>query len=77
VERIHIEQIKARDLPDAWFQCLYNIFDKGYEYTIDRGSFKDQKRLEYDYVVVHVTYPGIRPLIPDIPPGTGVPPPPP
>ena len=72
---IKIEFIQARDLPDAWFQCVYNIFDKGYEYTIDRGSFKGQKRVEYDYIVVHIAHPGTRPLIPDIPPGCNVPPP--
>ncbi len=65
-----IEHITARDLPDAWFQCVYHIFEKGFEYTIDRGSFKGQKRLEYDYIVIHITHPGTRPLIPDIPPGT-------
>jgi thymidylate synthase len=70
-----IEFIQARDLPDAWFQCVYHIFDKGYEYTIDRGSFKGQKRIEYDYIVVHIAHPGQRPLIPDIPPGCNVPPP--
>jgi len=45
---LQIEYIRARDLPDAWFQCIYNILEKGYEYTIDRGSFQGQKRLEYD-----------------------------
>ena len=34
---IHV--IEARDIPDAWFQCVYNMFDKGTVYTIDRGSF--------------------------------------
>lgn len=72
---MHIERIEARDLPDAWFQCIYNIFEKGYEYVIDRGSFKGQKRLEYDYAVVHINHPATRPLIPDIPPGKGIPPP--
>ncbi len=70
-----IKQIEARDLPDAWFQCIYNIFDNGYEYTIDRGSFKGQRRIEYDYILIHISHPGTRPLIPDIPPGSGVPPP--
>ena len=72
---MEIELIKARDLPDAWFQCVYHIFEKGFEYTIDRGSFKGQKRFEYDYIVIHITHPGTRPLIPDIPPGCSVPPP--
>ncbi len=67
--------IEARDLPDAWFQCVYNIFQNGREYTIERGSFKGNKRMEYDFVVIKVSYPETRPLIPDIPPGIGLPPP--
>ncbi len=65
--------IEARDLPDAWFQCVYEIIDKGYAYVIDRGSYEGQKRLEFEYVTVHVRYPGNRPLIPDIPPALGIP----
>jgi thymidylate synthase len=65
--------IEARDLPDAWFQCVYAILERGREYVIDRGSNKGQKRLEFDYITVHVKYPGTRPLIPDIPPGLGIP----
>ena len=72
---MRVEFIQARDLPDAWFQCVYHLLDKGYEYTIDRGSYKGQKRLEYDYVVVRITHPASRPLIPDMPPGVGIPPP--
>lgn len=72
---MHIEFIEARDLADAWFQCVYRILDTGYEYTIDKGSFAGQKRREFDFVVVKILYPGTRPLIPDIPPGLGIPPP--
>jgi thymidylate synthase len=75
MEGLSFEYIQARDLPDAWFQCIYNILEKGHEYTIERGSFKGQKRLEYDYIVIHIKFPSTRPLIPDIPPGVGVPPP--
>jgi thymidylate synthase len=64
---LRFENVEARDLPDAWFQCIYNIFEKGYEYTIDRGSFKGQKRLEYDFIVIQIKFPSTRPLIPDIP----------
>ncbi len=70
-----ITLIEARDLPDAWFQCVYNIFDNGRTYTIERGSFEGQQRLEYDFVVVRITHPETRPLIPDMPPGIGLPPP--
>ena len=65
--------IEARDLPDAWFQCVYQILEKGRTYTIDRGSFEGQERLEFDYVTVHIKYPGTRPLLPDIPPSLGIP----
>jgi thymidylate synthase len=65
--------IEARDLPDAWFQCVYEIMDKGYEYVIDHGSYAGQKRVEFDYVTVHIKYPGVRPLTPDIPASLGIP----
>ena len=65
--------IEARDLPDAWFQCVYNILEKGRTYQIDRGSYEGQKRLEFDYVTVHIKFPGTRPLLPDIPPALGIP----
>jgi len=65
--------IEARDLPDAWFQCVYEIMDKGYKYLIDHGSYVGQKRLEFDYVTIHIKYPAVRPLIPEIPPSLGIP----
>lgn len=65
--------IQARDLPDAWFQCVYQILECGYTYTIDRGSYQGQQRLEFDYLTVHITHPGVRPLTPDIPPALGIP----
>ncbi len=68
-----LEFIEARDLPDLWFQCVYRLLEKGREYIIDRGSFKGQKRLEFDYVTLHVKHPGARPFLPDIPPSLGIP----
>jgi thymidylate synthase len=70
---MHLEFIKARDLPDAWFQCIYQILDTGRTYTIDRGSYEGQKRIEFDYITVHIKYPGKRPLLPDIPHALGIP----
>jgi thymidylate synthase len=64
---LNITTIHARDIPDAWFQCVYEIIDKGHRYQIDRGSFQGQERLEFDYITVQIRYPGARPLIPDIP----------
>ena len=67
---IHIE---ARDLGNAWFETLYEILEKGYVYTIDRGSYAGQKRLEYDWVTIHIKQPWQLPLVPKIPAHYGVP----
>jgi thymidylate synthase len=51
-----LESIEARDLPDAWFQCVDRILDVGREYVIDRGSYEGQKRLEYGYLEEYLPY---------------------
>ncbi len=61
-----ISLIKARDLPEAWFLCLRKTLEKGYQYTIDRGSWEGHQRKELDYVVVRIENPGRRPIIPDV-----------
>ena len=68
-----IHAINARDLPDLWFQAVHDILDLGRRFTIDRGSYSGQTRLEYDYFIGHVRHPGTQPLIPDIPPACGIP----
>ena len=68
-----IHRIDARDLPDLWFQAVHDIIDEGNRFNIDRGSYAGQTRLEYDYFIGHVKYPGTLPLIPDIPPSCGIP----
>jgi len=68
-----LQFIKARDLPDAWFQSVYEILDQGREYVIDRGSCEGQQRMEFDYITVQILHPGTRPLLPDIPPHLGIP----
>ena len=68
-----ISVIEARDLSEAWFLCLRQTLTEGYEYKIDRGSYAGQHRKELDFMVVQVSHPGTRPLIPDVP--QGVPPP--
>ena len=67
------EYLEARDLPDAWFQCIYRLLETGREYTIKRGSYKGQKRLEFDFITVHIKFPGVKPLLPDIPHALGIP----
>ena len=68
-----ISVIEARDLPEAWFQCVRTTLNEGIEYRIERGSYSGQRRKELELVVVHVRYPGTKPLVPDVPPG--IPPP--
>ncbi len=64
--------VDAFDLDDAWFQCLANILDKGHIYTITRGSYEGQRRLEFDYACVRVRKPEHQ-IIPIMPEGCGVP----
>src|SRR6056297_3513773 len=70
---MHIHRVDARDLPDLWFQAVYDILDFGRKFTIDRGSFAGQTRLEYDYFTGYISHPGARPMLPDIPPACGIP----
>jgi thymidylate synthase len=70
---MYIYKVKARDLPDLWFQAINDILDNGRRFKIDRGSYAGQTRLEYDYFMGHVIYPGTLPLLPDIPPAYGIP----
>ena len=64
--------IDAFDLDDAWFQCLSAILDKGHLYTITRGSYEGQRRLEFDFVTMRVRKPGHQ-IIPIIPEGMSIP----
>jgi len=64
--------IEAFDLDDAWFQCLSQILEKGTIYTITRGSYVGQRRLEFDFVVVRVRKPSHQ-IIPIIPEGMNIP----
>lgn len=59
--------IEATTLPDAWFQAVYLCLERGRDFTIDRGSYAGEKRLEFDYITVRIKKPGERPLLPQIP----------
>lgn len=60
------------DVDDAWFQCLSAILENGHVYTITRGSYEGQKRLEFDFVTVRIRKPSHQ-IIPIIPEGMGIP----
>jgi len=68
-----VNYVAALSLPEAWWMCLRDVLAVGYEYANDRGSFVGKRRKEFDLAIVQVQHPGMRPLIPDVPPG--VPPP--
>jgi len=63
---MNLQHIKATTLNDAWFQTLFKILEEGTVFTIDRGSYAGQKRLEFDWVTVHIKNPSVRPLLPQI-----------
>jgi thymidylate synthase len=72
--------IEARDIPDAWYLCLYEILraekkGTGGKYKINRGSYAGQYRLEFDSLLLKINFPEARPLHPEIPSSFGIPPP--
>jgi len=70
---MRLTTIKAKTLPEVWFQCVRRVLQTGYSYIIDSGSFAGQERVEFDMVSLQVEYPGSRPFVPDVP--QGIPPP--
>ena len=55
----------------------YDILNHGKRFTIDRGSYEGQTRLEYDYFTGHIIQPwfgsGTKEILPDIPAAIGIP----
>ncbi len=65
--------IDATTLVDAWFQSLYRCVEEGRDFSIDEGSFKGQKRLEFDSITVRIRTPHILPLLPQLSPLLSIP----
>jgi len=61
--------IEARDLNDAYFTLLWELWNHGHEYKIDAGSFAGSKRLEFYYAAGFIRNPHARPLAPIMPQG--------
>ncbi len=70
---LNLQHIEATNLGDAWFQTLFKMLEEGSVFKIDRGSNAGQKRLEFDWITVHVKNPGVRPLLPQIEDHYGIP----
>lgn len=63
----------AKTISDAWFQLIYNIFDRAYSQHIQKGSFEnEQYRLQYPGIAVYIEHPSID-MVPIIPPGLAIP----
>ncbi len=63
----------AKTIADAWFQIIYNLFDKAYSQQIQKGSFeKEQYRLQYPGIAVFIEHPSDD-MIPVMPPNSGIP----
>jgi thymidylate synthase len=63
---MNLQHIEATTLSDAWFQTLFRILEEGTVFKIDRGSYAGQKRLEFDWITIHIKNPDVRPLLPQI-----------
>ena len=59
--------LTARDLPDAWFMAVDACLEHGRVWTVEKGSYEGQKRWELDHITIHIRYPGVRPLVPEMP----------
>ena len=65
--------LMAKTISDAWFQLIYNLFDKAYAQNIQKGSFEnEQYRLQYAGIAVYIEHPYYD-MVPTIPPGLGIP----
>jgi len=74
--KIELTRIEARDIPDAWFQCVSKVLDVGFKYVIEQGSFVGQTRLEFDHITIQIKHPYSEPydtMLPEIPDYLGIP----
>jgi thymidylate synthase len=65
--------IEATTLDDAWHQAVYNLFEYGYRYTIDQGSYQGSQRVEFDFVTIRIKRPFDEPRLPVMPEGLELP----
>jgi len=56
-----VTYIEARDIPDAWFQCISKVQEVGFRYEIQQGSFVGETRLEFDFAVIQISHPYAEP----------------
>jgi len=67
--------IEGTTIDDTWHRLLWELWEKGREYKITKGSFEGDYRKAFDYVSGVIHYPHTRPLSPQMPEGCSMPPP--
>jgi thymidylate synthase len=73
---MNLEIIEATTIPDAWFSCVSRIFDSGFKYEIQRGSYVGETRLEFDWITILIKHPYAEPydlMLPEIPAHLNIP----
>lgn len=68
MSQLLIFHVKATTIPDAWHQLVLGAPDNARLFTVEKGSYEGEQRLEFDSIVVQITHPEVRPLEPDLPP---------
>jgi thymidylate synthase len=64
---LKIINIEATTISDAWFQAVYKCLEIGQVFKIDQGSYEGDKRLEFDYITIHIKRPFDKPILPKLP----------
>lgn len=63
--------IKAKNIPEAWFQCIYDIYDDekalAEVWKIDKGSYAGNLRREFKSIIIEIENPCLPNLIDRIP----------
>ena len=68
--------IEATTIADAWFQAVYNIFEYGFKYEVQHGSYVGETRLEFPFITILIKKPYSEPydsMLPKIPEGLNIP----
>lgn len=71
--------IQAKTIGEAWISAVRELVKQAHfadlMHMIFRGSYENQRRIEFPYAVIDIEYPETRPLVPIMPDGMNIPPP--
>ena len=66
---VNSEYLVGKTIDEIHFKLIRRMFQVGRKYVIAEGSYAGHKRLQFDFVVFGIEYPGTRPLAPQLPQG--------